>query len=459
MLLNDIDKNKPIHMIGIGGTSMSGIAEIVVNMGFKVSGSDMTLSPVTDRLEKTGIKIFKGHFAENVESAGFVVYTAAISLDNPELTRAKELNIPMMERSEFLGEITKLYNKTISICGTHGKTTTTSMVALAFIEAGKDPTIQVGADIKGLNNLNYRVGKSPYFILESCEYVRSFLKFHPQTATVLNIEEDHLDCYKDLEDIKSAFREFVLSVPETGYVIVNSDNKNCMDVVQDLKCEVITVGIDNKNADFYADNIKISENGCYNFEVHFDNQVFPIQLSVLGYHNVYNALAAIATCIVHEVPIEAIQKALTSFTGASRRFEYVGMINGAKIFDDYAHHPTEIKATIEAATKMKYNKMWVVFQPHTYTRTKSLFSEFVNAFDKVDNLILIDIYAAREKDDGTISSKMLADEINKIHDNCTYISTLEAAAEYLKTHAMPNDLLLTIGAGTVTKIGYMIKEN
>lgn len=459
MLLNDIDKSKPIHMVGIGGTSMSGVAEIILNMGYKVTGSDMTISPVTDRLEKTGIKIYKGHDAKNVENAGLVVYTAAINKNNPELVHAKELNIPMMERSEFLGEITKLYNKTISICGTHGKTTTTSMVSLAFLEAGKDPTVQVGADIKGLNNLNYRVGNSPYFVLESCEYVRSFLKFHPQTVTLLNIEEDHLDYYKDLDDIKSAFREFVLSVPETGYVIVNIDSENCMDVVKDLKCKVITFGIENKNADFYAENIKINDNGCYSFDVHFNNKNYPIQLSVLGYHNIYDALAAIATSITHDVPIENIQKALINFTGASRRFEYVGMINGAKIYDDYAHHPTEIKATIKAATKIKYNKMWVVFQPHTYTRTKALFNEFANAFDNVDNLILVDIYAAREIDDGSVSSKMLADEINKKHNNCTYISTIDEAAQYLKEHAHANDLILTIGAGTVTKIGYMIKEN
>ena len=459
MLLNDIDKNKPIHMIGIGGTSMSGIAEILLSMGFTITGSDMNSSAFTQRLEQEGIKIYKGHYPENVENAGLVVYTAAINQNNPELVRTRELNIPLMERSEFVGELTKLYNKTISICGTHGKTTTTSMVSLAFLEAGKDPTVQVGADIKGLNNLNYRVGKSPYFVLESCEYVRSFLKFHPHTVTLLNIEEDHLDCYKDIEDIKSAFREFVQSVPEEGFVIVNSDNSDCMDVVKDLQCKVYTIGIENEDADFYAENIDTDENGFYKFDVHFDNQSHPIQLKVLGYHNVYNALATIATSIIHDVPIEAIQKALNSFTGASRRFEYVGTVNGAKIFDDYAHHPTEIKATIEAATKTKYDKMWVVFQPHTYTRTKSLFNEFATAFNNVNNVIILDIYAAREIDDGTISSKMLVDEINKNSQNCIHIGTIEEASEYLKNNVNKNDLVLTIGAGSVTKIGYMIKED
>lgn len=458
MLLKNIDKSKPIHMVGIGGSSMSGIAEIIKNMGFLVTGSDQNASATTERLAQNGIQIYKGHFAENVINAGLLVYTAAVKQDNPELLKAKELGIPMMERSEFLGEITKMYEKTISVCGTHGKTTTTSMVSLAFLEGAKDPSVQVGADIRQLNNLNYRVGKSPYFVLESCEYVRSFLQFHPHTVALLNIEEDHLDYYKDLEDIKSAFRDFVSLVPEEGFVIVNSDNSNCMDVVKDLKCKVITIGIENKNADYYADNIKIAENGCYTFDVHFDNELYSISLNVLGYHNVYNALITIATSIAHEVPMKAIQKALSEFTGASRRFEYVGMKNGAKIFDDYAHHPTEILTTIDAATKTNYNKMWVVFQPHTYTRTKTLFNDFVDAFKKVDNLILIDIYAAREIDDGTVSSKMLADEINKKYGNCTYIPKLEDAAEYLKNNISENDLVLTVGAGTITKIGYMIKE-
>lgn len=458
MLLNDIDKNKPIHMVGIGGTSMSGIAEIIFNMGYKVTGSDMNESTVTKRLSESGIQVFIGHNAENVENAGLIVYTAAIKKDNPELIKAAELNIPQMERSEFLGELTKLYEKTISICGTHGKTTTTSMISLCFINAHKDPTIQVGADLRQLGNLNYRVGNKPYLIIESCEYVRSFLKFHPQTVALLNIEEDHLDYYKDIDDIKSAFREFVLSVPDDGYVIVNSDSKNSMDVVEGLKCKVITCGIENQNANFVARNIRLQENGHYEFDVSFDSKLFPIKLNVLGYHNVYNALVCIATSITHGIPIETIQTSLLDFTGASRRFEYVGVVNGAKIYDDYAHHPTEIKATLESALKVKHNKLWVVFQPHTYSRTKALFNEFVTAFDNADTLILTDIYAAREKDDGTVSSKMLADEINKKKKNCLYIATIEEVADYLKNNVQKNDIILTIGAGTVTKIGYMIKE-
>ena len=456
MLLDNIEKTKPIHFIGIGGTSMSGIAEIVLNMGFSVTGSDMTLSATTDKLKESGIKIFEGHNAENVNGAALVVYTAAIKHDNPEYIHAKELNIPLLERADFLGEITKLYNKTISICGTHGKTTTTSMISVIFNEAKKDPTIQVGAEVRLLDNKNYRVGNSPYFILESCEYVRSFLKFHPQTVVLLNIEEDHLDYYKDLEDIKSAFKDFVMLAPKDGYIIVNSDDKDCMDVINQAQAKVITIGIENKNADFIADNIKFDDTSFYSFDVHFNGQTFPISLSVPGYHNVYNALSAIATSIIHGIDMPTIQKSLKEFTGASRRFEYIGEINGAKIFDDYGHHPTEIKATLEAASKMKYNKLWTVFQPHTYSRTKALFNEFVDAFNLVDNLILVDIYAAREKNDETINSKMLAEEINKKHNNCIYIPTLEEASKYLLENVSKNDIILTIGAGTVTKIGHML---
>lgn len=458
MLLKDIDKTKPIHMIGIGGTSMSGIAEIILNMGFKVTGSDMSQSIYTENLEKSGINVYIGCNADNVNNSSLVVYSAAIKQDNPEILRAKELGIPTMERSDFLGEITKLYEKTISVCGTHGKTTTTSMISMAFLESGKDPTVQVGANIRGLNNANFKVGNSPYFVLESCEYVRSFLKFHPQTVALLNIEEDHLDYYKDLDDIKSAFKEFVMLVPESGYVIVNSDNSNCMDVVKNSNAKIITIGIENKNADFYADNICVMPNGCYSFDVHFENNVYPIELNVLGYHNVYNALVAIAVSITHGVSIQNIITALKNFTGASRRFEYVGSVNGAKIYDDYAHHPTEIKATLESAVKIKHDKTWVVFQPHTYSRTRALFNEFVNAFEKASTLILVDIYAAREKDDGSISSKMLADKINEKYKNCLYIPTIEEAENYLKEHVSKNDIVLTIGAGTVTQIGYAIKD-
>lgn len=453
----NIDLSKKIHMIGIGGVSMSGIADILLNLGYIVTGSDMNESNVTKRLESQGIKVTIGHFAENVHGADIVVYTAAVKQDNVELIEARNLNIETIERSEFLGWLTKAYEETIAISGTHGKTTTTSMISSIFVEAQKDPTIQVGADLSILNDLNYRVGKSNIFIVEACEYVRSFLKFYPKTAVILNIEEEHLDCYKDLEDIKNTFNEFLNIPPIEGAIILNADDKECMDISSNHKANLITYGIKN-DADWKATNINLNDDGTYSFTAVNQNEHINIKLSVLGYHNVYNALATIAVSKIYNISNEAIISGLSKFTGAKRRFEYVGTHNGAKIYDDYAHHPTEIEATLESAKNIKSNKKWVVFQPHTYSRTYTLFDKFTTAFKDADEVIILDIYAAREKDTGIVSSKQLADEINKYSKNAKYISTLEEAAKYLKENLKENDILLTIGAGTVTKLGRMIVE-
>lgn len=451
-------KNKKIHMIGIGGTSMSGIADILLNMGFNVTGSDMNKSSVTDRLEAQGIKVVIGHFAENVHGADVVVYTAAVKQDNPEIVEAKRLGIELIERSDFLGTLTKAYSETIAISGTHGKTTTTSMISAIFMEAVKDPTIQVGADLKMLDNQNYRVGKSEYFIVEACEYVRSFLKFFPKTEVVLNIEEDHLDYYKDINEIKSAFNDFLNIPGEDGLIVVNADDKNCLDISSGHKARVLTFGINNKEADIIAENISINEKGGYSFNAKNTKtgKSLDIHLSVPGYHHIYNALSAILVSEEYGISDTDIQEGLQKFGGANRRFEYVGEKNGAKIYDDYAHHPTEIKATIKAARNIVKGELWVVFQPHTYSRTYALFNEFATAFDGVDHLLLLDIYAAREKDTGLVSSKELAEKINDNSHNCKYIGSLEDASKYLAENIKENDIVLTVGAGTVTKVGRMI---
>lgn len=459
MTLSELEKGKRIHMIGIGGVSMSGLAEIALNMGYVITGSDQNESDNVIKLKENNIDVVIGHKAENVIGADLVVYTAAVKKDNPELQYAQELNIPTMERSDFLGEITKIYDETISICGTHGKTTTTSMVALAFLNAGKDPTIQVGADYLKEIGGNYKVGTSPYFIIESCEYVESFLKFHPETVTLLNIEEDHLDYYKDLEHIKSAFKKFVNLVPERGYVIYNSDDVNCCDVVKDLKCNVISFGIKNTAADWIATDIKLNDTGYYSYTATNGYEKIDIRLNVVGYHNIYNSLSAIATAYAHKLDLTLVKESLEKFTGASRRFEYRGTFNGAKVYDDYAHHPTEIMATIKSASALPHNKIWVVFQPHTYTRTASLFNEFTKTFVEANNVILTDIYAAREIDDGTVSSRQLVDAINEVSGNCRYISSFDDIIEYLKSNVIESDIILTIGAGTVTKISHMLTKN
>lgn len=453
MFLKEMDKTKPVHMIGIGGISMSGIAEILLSMGYTVTGSDSHLSEITERLEKNNIKVYNGQRAENVIGAGIVVYTAAIKPDNPELSKARELNIPTIERSEFLGELTKLYSETIAVSGTHGKSTTTSMISLIFMEALKDPTIQVGADLKQLNGTNYRIGNSPYFIVEACEYVESFLKFSPKTAIILNIEEDHLDYYRDINHIKSAFYKFAELVPEDGKIIINADNQNCNEIVEKMKSKVITFGIENEKANWTARNIHLNANGHYSFTATSDSLSIDITLSVFGMHNVYNALAAVATASLYNIEPFIIQKALADFTGAHRRFEYTGTFNNAQVYDDYAHHPTEIKATIEAAKNLPHNKLWIIFQPHTYSRTSTLFDEFANAFKETDEVILADIYAAREIDTGVVSSQKLALAINEISNNCTYLGSFDKIKDYLKENVKENDLVLTVGAGDVYKIG------
>lgn len=456
-MLNNVDKNKYIHMIGIGGVSMSGIADILLSMGFKISGSDSSNSSTIERLSNEGIKITIGQCADNINNdITLVAYTAAIKEDNPELMEARKRNIPCIERSLLLGELTRIYQDTIAVCGTHGKTTTTSMVSIAFINGNKNPTIQVGADLRQLNNTNYRIGKSEYLIIEACEYVRSFLSFSPKSVILLNIEEDHLDYYKNLDDIKSAFSEFLSYVPEDGVIVFNNDDKNCIDVAKDKKANKITFGI-NTESDWMAKNIELN-NGFYTFDAVNSDNLLKISLSVPGYHNIYNALATIAMASYYEIGTLDIQKSLKDFTGAHRRFEYVGTLNGAEIYDDYAHHPTEIKATINAAKELNHNKLWVVFQPHTYTRTSTLFDDFSKSFKNVDEVILTDIYAAREIDTGIVSSKMLANAVNKESNNCTYISSFEEVKTYLKENVKENDLVLTVGAGSITKLGYELKS-
>lgn len=455
MLFDSLDKNKPIHMIGIGGVSMSGLAEITSSMGYIVTGSDAKISDTVKKLMKNGITVYEGHSAENVIDAQLVVYTAAVKDDNPELINARLLGIQTLERSDYLGELMKKYKENICICGTHGKTTTTSMLSLVFLDANLDPTIQVGADLKQIDG-NYRVGSSDFFIVESCEYVESFLKFHPKTAILLNIEEDHLDYYKDLEHIKSSFKKFLNLVPKDGNVILNADDIDCLEVVKDLECKIITIGINNSSADLIAKNIKLNSNGCYSFTACAKDESFEVALSVLGYHNIYNALCVIATAKTYGIATDTIVSALSDFAGASRRFEYKGTLNGANVYDDYAHHPTEILATIKSALSVPHNKLWVIFQPHTYTRTYSLFEEFKNTFANVDELILTDIYAAREKDTGIVSSQQLAIAINEVSNNCTYISSFDKIEEYLNKNVKSNDIVLTIGAGDITNLSHLL---
>ena len=456
--IDNIKKYKRIHMIGIGGISMSGIAEILVNWGFEVTGSNNVDSEVLHILDNAHIKTFIGHNAQNVEGADCVVYTAAISPDNPELIHAKELGIPTIERSDFLGELTRCYKNTIAISGTHGKTTTTSLVSLCFIEALQDPSIQVGAIIKELDG-NYRVGNSENFIIEACEYVESFLKFSPRSEIILNIDNDHLDYYKNMENIKNAFIKYVKLLPEDGHLIINADDLNCLDLPIYSKAPTIKYGIENEDVDFCAKNIVFDENGFPEFDCYKYNEFFEhFKLSIPGKHNVLNSLACIALCDAYGISGSCMKSAIEKFTGADRRFQYKGTVNGAKVYDDYGHHPTEVLATAKALNNKKFKQSWVVFQPHTYSRTFNHLKDFANALLSFDNIIVTDIYAARENNTYNISSKDLVDEIIKLGKDAKYIPSLEECADYLKANVKENDIVLTLGAGTVTEIGPMIIE-
>ena len=453
-----LKKYNKIHMVGIGGVSMSGIAEILVNFGFQVTGSNNVETETTKKLEKNGIKLSIGHNKENITDQDVVVYSAAIKQDNPELVAAKEKNIPIIERADFLGEITRCYKDTITVSGTHGKSTTTSMISLCFLEALKDPSIQVGADIKQLDG-NYKVGNSEYFIIEACEYVESFLKFSPKSEIILNIDNDHLDYFKTFENIKNAFIKYVKLLPDDGLLVVNGDDKNALDLKKYTNATTLTYGITNKNTDFFAVNIVFDNNGFPEFDVYSKGEFYGrIKLSVPGMHNVLNSLSCITLCDYYGIDLKTIQKALLSFTGAARRFEFKGSFNGATVYDDYGHHPTEIVATAKALMNKKYNKSWVVFQPHTYSRTKTLMDDFAKALLNFDNIIILDIYAAREKNTYGITSKDLTDKICSLGKTALYIPDFDECVNYLKDHVNENDIVITQGAGTVTKIGPMLLE-
>ena len=451
--LEELNRYHHIHMIGIGGTSMSGIAALLKNWGFTVTGSDLSASELTDKLRQRNIPVIIGHDLENLRKADLVVYSAAVPKDDPEFSEAQRLNIQTMERSTFLGLVTKAFSDSICISGTHGKTTTTSMISCCFLEAHKDPSIQVGAILKQIDG-NYRVGNSNYFIIESCEYVDSFLKFYPKTEIILNIDNDHLDYFENIDAIKNSFIKFVKLLPNDGLLVLNVDNEYSSDLFKYTNAKVVTFGLENAKANFVARNIKFDRNGFPTFDVYRNNSFFKtFKLSVPGRHNVYNALSCIATCFEYGIDKEVIKSALLKYTGAHRRFEYVGTINGASIYDDYGHHPSEIKATYDAMMQKEFNRSWVVFQPHTYSRTKLLLNDFATALSGFNNIIVTDIYAAREKDNHEISAIDLVNQINKVQKHAIYMHDFDEIAKYIRDRVMPNDIVLTIGAGTVTNIG------
>lgn len=455
-IMYKIDFNHPchIHFMGIGGISMSAFAELLHSAGFTISGSDSKESKITKHLETMGITILYGQKASNItKNIDLVVYTAAISENNPEFVAAKEANLPLMDRAEMVGQVMANYDTPIAISGTHGKTTTTSMVSHIFLAADSDPTISVGGILKAIHG-NLRIGKSGNFITEACEYTNSFLKFNPKISIILNIEEDHMDFFKDINEIRTSFTKFAHKLPEDGTLIINGEIDRYEEITKDLSCSVVSYGFDKSKFTYAAENVSFNENGfgCYDL---YKNGEFiqSVELSVVGKHNVSNSLAAIASADAVGIPMDVCQEGLKAFHGTDRRFEYKGSIGGVTIIDDYAHHPTEIKATLQAAKRYPANSIWCVFQPHTYTRTKAFLDDFADALALADHIVLTDIYAAREVDPGDIHSRDILERLKKHGKDAYYFPTFGEIQDFLLENCTNGDLLITMGAGDVVSIG------
>lgn len=445
------DSNKKVHFIGIGGISMSGLAEILLHRGYRVSGSDMKNSPMVEKLKVSGAEVFIGHNESNINGADIIVYTAAISEDNKELLAAKNSGKILMDRAEFLGDLMKGHRYNVAISGTHGKTTTTSMISHIVLEAKVDPTILVGGELDVING-NYRAGNSEYFITEACEYKASFLKFQPYIGLILNIDADHLDFYKDINEIEDTFIKFAKLIPQDGYLIGCYEDGRVRNVLSKVSCKKLTYGL--KEGNLVSLNINFDSMGCASFDVFKDSKfIVTLNLKVPGEHNILNALGAVACGLALNIDLKIIKSGIEGYYGTHRRFEKKGIVSGITVIDDYAHHPTEIKATLKAALNYPHKKIFCVFQPHTYSRTISLFKEFSDAFKDADTLILADIYAAREVDTGIVSSAMLGDAIRDKGQHCENFDSFSEIVSYLDKEAKEGDIVLTVGAGDVFKVG------
>ena len=447
------DKPVHVHFIGIGGISMSGLAEILLSRKFPVSGSDSHESALTDQLAAQGAMVHYPQMAENItDDIDVVVYTAAIHPDNPEFRAAQEKNLPMLTRAQLLGEIMRNYKEAINVSGTHGKTTTTSMITEILLEAHKDPTVSVGGMLKDIGG-NIRVGGQETFVVEACEYTNSFLSFFPTIEVILNVEADHLDFFKDIDDIRHSFKLFAEKLPEDGLLVINKDIKHSEYFTQALKCRVVTFGHE-KDADYTANFISYDKFAHPSYTLFYKGEELArVELGVTGEHNIYNSLAAVAVARSLDIPMEVILRGLKRFTGTDRRFQKKGSVNGFTIIDDYAHHPQEIAATIEAAKKYPHRKLWIVFQPHTYSRTAALLDDFAGALSQADEIVLADIYAAREKNTIGISSDDLRKHMLEQNTNVYYIPKFEDIEDFLLQHVEEGDVLITMGAGDIYKVG------
>ena len=451
-----VDFNKPVHayFMGIGGISMSGLAEILLGRNFPVSGSDMKDSDTVEALRKMGAKVFIGQVAENITSdIDVIIYTAAIRKDNPEYVRAQELGIPMLTRAELLGQVMSHYRYSVAVSGTHGKTTTTSMLSYILLEADTDPTVSIGGMLDAIKG-NIRVGHTDYFVTEACEYTNSYHALSPLISIILNVDADHLDFFSGIDEIKDSFKTFAEKLPPDGLLVINGDMEHTDYVKRDVKSKVITFGLKEGNT-YRAKDITYDEGSRPTYTLVVNGQdAERISLNVTGEHNVMNSLSAIATADFLGIDRAVTIQGLSKCHSAKRRFERKGVTEkGVIVIDDYAHHPTEIAATLAAAKNTDHEKMYVCFQPHTYTRTKALLPEFAQALCGADCVLLADIYAAREKDDGSVSSKDLEKKINEAGGNAIYMGSFDAILDYAEKNCKKNDLLITMGAGNIDSVG------
>jgi len=441
-----------IYFIGIGGISMSGLAELMLDKGLTVSGSDRNDSHIVRKLAKMGAKIHLNHSADNINGdIDLVVYSSAISNDNPELLKAKELNINTIDRADFLGYVMKSYINSICVSGTHGKTTTTGMLSSILMETNLEPTIFLGGEMDSIGG-NIKLGLNNLLLTEACEYKRNFLKFNPTMELILNIDEDHLDYYKDLHDIENAFLEYANILSQSGFLILNNEHS---DLFKDMKCKVVTFG-DNDKADFYPTNIKHFPTLSYTL-MNKKNALAEINLQVFGAHNILNSIAASAACITLGIDLEFIKEGLRNFKGTHRRYEYRGIYKGAVVIDDYAHHPSEMKTTLLTARTYSKGKIITIFQPHTYTRTKALLDKFADVLKLSDETIILDIYAARELDTNSVHSKDLVNKMHELGVKGVYAKSFEDAVDLLNNVLCKGDTLIAMGAGNVNEIINMLK--
>jgi len=450
-----IDGGKRCHFVGIGGVSMSPLAEILHSMGIEVTGSDINENQAVIDLRALGIKVTIGHFAENVSGAAYIIRTAAAREDNDEIKAARTQGIPVFERAEAWGYIMRKYKNAICISGVHGKTTTTSMVSHILLAAETDPTIMLGGTLPVLES-GCRVGKGDIIVVESCEYYNSFHNFHPTVTVVLNVDADHLDFFKDLDEIKRSFRKFATLIPSRGHIVCNGDNMNTMDALASVEHELLTFGFGERSCvtdlPMRVRGVNVSVAGrAPSMDVLYDGEPFcKITLQTPGIHNLENALAATASCLAIGISPKAIEAGLFGYTGVGRRFEYKGSFNGADVYDDYAHHPCELHALLDTVEAINtYKRVILAFQPHTYTRTKALFSDFVKELKRPDVVFLAEIYAARESNDVGISSSVLANAI----DGAKCVSEFSKLTDEVRSIARQGDIILTVGAGDIFKVG------